>query len=60
MMTMWRHWCKCANSVMALIMDFKCRRNVNIYVNNNVKALINEKSVMALYDESVKALIQMW
>ena len=45
---------------MALIMDFKCRRNVNIYVNNNVKALINEKSVMALYDESVKALIQMW
>ena len=32
---------------------------MNIYVNNNVKALINEKSVMALYDESVKALIQM-
>ena len=41
-----------ANSVMALIM--------NEYDGNSVMALISDNSVMALYDNSVRALMQMW
>ena len=41
-----------ANSVMALIM--------NEYDGNSVMALISDNSVMALYDNSVKALMQIW
>jgi len=33
---------------------------VNTYENDSVMALINKNSVMALYDNSVKALMQMW
>jgi len=51
MITVWRHCCKCDNSVMALI--------VNTYENDSVMALINKNSVMALYDNSVKALMRM-
>jgi len=39
------------NSVMALI--------VNKYDGNSVMALVSDNSVMALYDNSVKALMQM-
>jgi len=33
---------------------------VNTYENDSVMVLINKNSVMALYDNSVKALMRMW
>ena len=68
MRTVWWHWMwihmSDENSVMALNVNTYCNSVmaliVNKYDGNSVMALVSDNSVMALYDNSVKALMQMW